>query len=42
LSVLLADRSALERAQRDSRARAVFLDLRTAHVIAACHVTGLG
>jgi len=41
LSVLLADKSALEWARRDGRARAAFLDLRTAHVIAACHVTAL-
>jgi predicted nucleic acid-binding protein len=41
LSVLLADKSALEWARRDDRARAAFLDLRTAHVIAACHVTAL-
>jgi predicted nucleic acid-binding protein len=41
LSVLLADKSALEWARRDSRARAAFLELRTAHVIAACHMTAL-
>jgi predicted nucleic acid-binding protein len=41
LSVLLADRSALEWARRDDRARAAFLGLRTAHVIAACHMTAL-
>ena len=41
LSVLLADKSALEWARRDARARAAFLDLRTAHVIAACHMTAL-
>lgn len=41
MSVLLADKSALEWARRDARARAVFLDLRTAHVIAACHMTAL-
>ena len=41
MSVLLADKSALEWARRDDRARAAFLDLRTAHVIAACHVTAL-
>jgi predicted nucleic acid-binding protein len=41
LSVLLADKSALEWARRDGRARAAFLDLRTAHVIAACHMTAL-
>jgi predicted nucleic acid-binding protein len=41
LSLLLADKSALEWARRDARARAAFLDLRTAHVIAACHVTAL-
>jgi predicted nucleic acid-binding protein len=41
LSVLLADRSALEWARRDGRARTAFLDLRSAHVIAACHVTAL-
>ena len=41
LSVLLADKSALEWARRDKRARAAFLSLRTAHVIAACHLTAL-
>jgi hypothetical protein len=41
LSVLLADRSALEWARRDKRARAAFLSLRTAYVIAACHMTAL-
>lgn len=41
LSVLLADKSALEWARRDSRARDAFLILRTAHVIAACHMTAL-
>ena len=41
LSVLLADKSALEWARRDARARAAFLDLRTAHIIAACHMTAL-
>jgi predicted nucleic acid-binding protein len=41
LSVLLADKSALEWARRDDRARAAFLSLRTAHVIAACHMTAL-
>ena len=41
LSVLLADKSALEWARRDTRARAAFLSLRTAHVIAACHMTAL-
>lgn len=41
MSVLLADKSALEWARRDARARAVFLSLRTAHVIAACHMTAL-
>jgi predicted nucleic acid-binding protein len=41
LSVLLADKSALEWARRDARARTAFLDLRTAHVIAACHMTAL-
>jgi hypothetical protein len=41
LSVLLADKSALEWARRDKRARAAFLSLRTAHVIAACHMTAL-
>jgi predicted nucleic acid-binding protein len=41
VSVLLADKSALEWARRDARARAAFLDLRTAHVIAACHMTAL-
>jgi predicted nucleic acid-binding protein len=41
LSVLLADKSALEWAHRDHRARAAFLELRTMHVIAACHMTAL-
>jgi predicted nucleic acid-binding protein len=41
LSVLLADKSALEWARRDHRARTAFLDLRNAHVIAACHMTAL-
>src|SRR5215470_14328764 len=41
LSVLLADKSALEWARRDHRARDAFLDLRTMHVIAACHMTAL-
>ena len=41
LSVLLADKSALEWARRDKRARAAFLSLRTAHVIAACHMAAL-
>jgi predicted nucleic acid-binding protein len=41
LSVLLADKSALEWARRDSRARAAFLSLRSAHVIAACHLTAM-
>jgi predicted nucleic acid-binding protein len=41
LSVLLADKSALEWARRDDRARVAFLDLRTVHVIAACHMTAL-
>jgi predicted nucleic acid-binding protein len=41
LSVLLADKSALEWARRDHRARNAFLDLRNAHVIAACHMTAL-
>jgi predicted nucleic acid-binding protein len=41
LSVLLADKSALEWARRDRRARTAFLDLRNAHVIAACHMTAL-
>jgi len=41
LSVLVADKSALEWARRDIRARAAFLGLRTAHVIAACHMTAL-
>ena len=41
MSVLLADKSALEWARREHRARAAFLDLRTAHVIAACHITAL-
>ena len=34
LSVLLADKSALGWATRDTRARAAFLTLRSAHVIA--------
>ena len=41
MSVLLADKSALEWARRDHRARTAFLDLRNAHVIAACHLTAL-
>ena len=41
MSVLLADKSALEWARRDARAREAFLGLRTAHVIAACHMTAL-
>jgi predicted nucleic acid-binding protein len=41
LSVLLADKSALEWARRDNRARIAFLDLRNTHVIAACHMTAL-
>lgn len=41
MSVLLADKSAFGWARRDHRARAVFLDLRTVHVIAACHMTAL-
>jgi predicted nucleic acid-binding protein len=41
LTVLLADKSALEWARRDHRAREAFLSLRTAHVIAACHMTAL-
>jgi predicted nucleic acid-binding protein len=41
LSVLIADKSALEWARRDNRARAAFLSLRTAHIIAACHMTAL-
>lgn len=41
LSVLLADKSAWEWSRRESRARAAFLSLRTAHVIAACHMTAL-
>ena len=41
MSVLLADKSALEWARRDDRARVAFLDLRTVHVIAACHMTAL-
>jgi predicted nucleic acid-binding protein len=41
LRVLLADKSALEWARRDARARAEFLALRSAHVIAACHMTAL-
>ncbi|MGH3157875.1 MAG: PIN domain nuclease [Streptosporangiaceae bacterium] len=39
--MLLADKSALEWARRDNRARDVFLSLRTVHVIAACHMTAL-
>ncbi|MGH3276364.1 MAG: PIN domain-containing protein [Streptosporangiaceae bacterium] len=39
--MLLADKSALEWARRDHRARAAFLGLRTAHAIAACHMTAL-
>ncbi len=39
--MLLADKSALEWARRDHRARTTFLDLRSAHVIAACHITAL-
>ncbi len=41
MSVLLADKSALEWARRDPRARAAFLALRSANVIAACHMTAL-
>ena len=41
MSVLLADKSALEWARRDDRARTAFLNLRNAHVVAACHVTAL-
>ena len=41
MSVLLTDKSALEWARRDHRARIAFLDLRTVHVIAACHMTAL-
>ena len=41
MSVLLADKSALEWARRDQRARRAFLDLRNAHVVAACHMTAL-
>jgi predicted nucleic acid-binding protein len=41
LTVLLADKSALEWARRDSRARDSFLALRVEHVIAACHMTAL-
>jgi predicted nucleic acid-binding protein len=41
LSVLLADKFALEWARRDHRAREAFLGLRTTHVIAACHMTAL-
>lgn len=41
MSVLLADKSALEWARRDRRARAAFLELRTMHVIAACQMTAL-
>ncbi len=41
LSVLLADKSALDWARRDARARAAFLSLRTSHVIAASHMTAL-
>ena len=39
--MLLTDKSALEWARRDTRARAAFLALRSAHVIAACHMTAL-
>ncbi|MBO0822288.1 MAG: hypothetical protein J2P27_00320 [Actinobacteria bacterium] len=41
MSVLLADKSALEWARRDHRAQVAYLDLRTMHVIAACHMTAL-
>lgn len=41
MSVLLTDKSAREWARRDARARAAFLALRSAHVIAACHMTAL-
>jgi predicted nucleic acid-binding protein len=41
LSVLIADKSALEWTRRDSHARDAFLNLRTEHVIAACHMTAL-
>lgn len=41
MSVLIADKSALEWARRDNRARTAFLGLRTVHVIAACHMTAL-
>lgn len=41
MSVPLADKSALEWARRDNCAREAFLNLRTAHVIAACHMTAL-
>jgi predicted nucleic acid-binding protein len=41
MSILLADKSALEWARRDASARAAFLSLRTTHLIAACHVTAL-
>ena len=41
MSVLVADKSALEWARRDHRVRRAFLDLRSAHVIAACHLTAL-
>lgn len=41
LSVLLADKCALELARRNHRARTAFLDLRNAHVIAACHMTAV-
>lgn len=41
MSVLLVDKSALEWARRDPRARASYLELRNAHMFAACHVTAL-
>ena len=41
MSVLLADKSALVWARRDNRARIAFLELRNAHIIAACHMTAL-
>jgi predicted nucleic acid-binding protein len=41
VSVLLVDKSALEWARRDARARASYLALRSAHSFAACHITAL-
>jgi predicted nucleic acid-binding protein len=37
----VADKSALEWARRDHRARNAFLNLRNTHVIASCHMTAL-